>query len=516
VVALEVEMKEISKRFGEVQALDNISMKIGSGEIVGLVGENGAGKTTLMNILYGLYKADKGRIIVNGRETNIQSPKDAISHKIFMVHQHFKLIGNFTSLENIILGSTSGREDFKRMNLQVYRKRIEELMREHKLEIPLDEKVKNLPAGTQQRIEILKALYRMAELLILDEPTTNLTPQETDELLRSVLEMKKRGISVVLITHKIREIVETVDRVVVLRKGKLVGEVPKNEITPEKVVEMMVGRKVDLESELSNIIVPRAPGAEEAEILRIEGISTTGDEGIKLKDISLAVRRGEIFGIAGVSGNGQKELCETIMGIHRPIKGRIIYNGKDLSEADVKERIKQGFRFIPEDRMIDGSLPTMTLSENIILGFQNFEQFQRHGLLLYEKINESARKAIAEYEIRAPNEKIRVGKLSGGNIQKVVVARALLLEPGLLIAYNPTRGLDIGATEKILRQIVELRNSGVSIIMVSEDLDELMLVSDKIAVMYKGEIMGILSKESFDKSKIGLMMAGIREGGIGK
>ncbi|NAY89566.1 MAG: ATP-binding cassette domain-containing protein, partial [Desulfurococcales archaeon] len=314
---MEVEMKEISKRFGEVQALDNVSMKIGSGEIVGLVGENGAGKTTLMNILYGLYKADKGRIIVNGRETNIQSPKDAISHKIFMVHQHFKLIGNFTSLENIILGSTSGREDFKRMNLQVYRKRIEELMREHKLEIPLDEKVKNLPAGTQQRIEILKALYRMAELLILDEPTTNLTPQETDELLRSVLEMKKRGISVVLITHKIREIVETVDRVVVLRKGKLVGEVPKNEITPEKVVEMMVGRKVDLESELSNIIVPRAPGAEEAEILRIEGISTTGDEGIKLKDISLAVRRGEIFGIAGVSGNGQKELCETIMGIHR-------------------------------------------------------------------------------------------------------------------------------------------------------------------------------------------------------
>jgi simple sugar transport system ATP-binding protein len=223
VVLLEVEMREISKRFGEVQALDEVSLKINAQEIVGLVGENGAGKTTLMNILYGLYRADRGKILINGKEVNIQSPKDAISRKIFMVHQHFKLVRNFTALENIILGTTSGSADFKKLNIHEYRERIEKLMDEHKLEVPLDEKVKNLPAGTQQRIEILKALYRSAELLILDEPTTNLTPQETDELLRSVLEMKKRGISVVLITHKIREIVETVDRLVVLRRGTLVG-----------------------------------------------------------------------------------------------------------------------------------------------------------------------------------------------------------------------------------------------------------------------------------------------------
>ncbi|MGB9785409.1 MAG: ABC transporter ATP-binding protein [Fervidicoccaceae archaeon] len=509
---MEVEMREISKRFGEVQALDEVSLKINAQEIVGLVGENGAGKTTLMNILYGLYRADRGKILINGKEVNIQSPKDAISRKIFMVHQHFKLVRNFTALENIILGTTSGSADFKKLNIHEYRERIEKLMDEHKLEVPLDEKVKNLPAGTQQRIEILKALYRSAELLILDEPTTNLTPQETDELLRSVLEMKKRGISVVLITHKIREIVETVDRLVVLRRGKLVGELKKEELDPERIVEMMVGRKVDLESDIGKMISPVPTRKEGAVVLSIEELWTKGD-GIQLKGVSLRSHVGEILGIAGVSGNGQKELCETIMGIHKPIRGKIIFKGKDISGLSIEERIEAGFRFIPEDRIVDGSLPTMTLSENLILGYHTSGEFQRKGVLLYNKINELAKKAISEYEIRAPNEKVMVGKLSGGNIQKVVVARALLLPPELLIAYNPTRGLDVGATEKILKKLVELRNAGASVIFVSEDLDELMLVSDRIAVMYKGEIMGVLRREEFDKSKIGLLMAGLKEGG---
>lgn len=501
-------MIDIRKRFGEVQALDGVSLKIGAGEVVGLVGENGAGKTTLMNILYGLYRADSGKIIINGKEVKIQSPKDAISRKIFMVHQHFKLVRNFTALENIILGTTTGKNDFTKMDIRKYRERVEELMKEHKLEVPLEEKVKYLPAGIQQRVEILKALYRMAELLILDEPTTNLTPQETDELLRSVLAMKKRGISVVLITHKIREILETVDRVVVLRKGKKIGEMKKEEMDAEKIVEMMVGRKVDLESEIGGMTSIPAAG-ERTEVLRIEDLWARVGE-VDLKGISLATYSGEILGIAGVSGNGQKELCETIMGVHKQQKGKIFFKGKEISKLTIKDRIEAGFRFIPEDRLIDGSLPTMSISENLILGFQRFKEFQRRGFLLYNKMNENARKAISEYEIKAPSEQIRVGSLSGGNIQKVVVARALMLNPELIIAYNPTRGLDIGATERILKKLIELRNRGNSIIFVSEDLDELMLVSDRIAVMYKGEIAGILRREEFNKQRIGLLMAGVK------
>lgn len=509
VVSLEVEMRGISKRFGEVQALDNVSLDIHSGEILGLVGENGAGKTTLMNILYGLYKADKGDIFINGEKVEIKSPKDAILRKIFMVHQHFKLVGNFTALENIILGYSSGISDYKRLKISEHKAKINELMKQHNLFVPLDEKVKNLQAGIQQRIEILKALYRKAELLILDEPTTNLTPQQTEDLLKSVLEMKRKNISVVLITHKIREIVETVDRVVVLRKGKLVGEVNREGLSPERIAEMMVGRKIDLESELNNLILPRMKEDEE-EILKLENIWTRGD-GVSLKNITFSLHRKEILGVAGVSGNGQKELCETIIGIHRPTKGKIMFKGRDITKLSIRERFDLGFRFIPEDRLVDGSLPTMSISENLVLGYQNFKDFQNHGLLLYDKINERAKKAIEEFGIKTPNEKVRLGKLSGGNIQKVVVARALLISPEVLIAYNPTRGLDIGATEKILKKLIELRNSGSSIILVSEDLDELLMLSDRVVVMYKGEIIGSMKRGEFDKYRIGLLMIGIKE-----
>jgi len=506
---LEVEMQDITKRFGDVQALAGVSLRINPGEVLGLVGENGAGKTTLMNILFGLYRADSGRILINGEEVQIKSPRDSISRGIFMVHQHFKLVRNFTALENIILGTTRGMEDLSRLDLRRYRIIVEELMREHKLEVPLDEKVRDLPIGVQQRVEILKALYRQAELLILDEPTTNLTPQETEALLASVLEMKKRRISVVLITHKVKEVLETVDRVVVLRRGRVVGELWKGEMTAEKIVELMVGRRVDLHAELSRALEGGRPSDEE--VLRLEDLRTEGEE-VDLKGVSLSVRKGEILGIAGVAGNGQRELCEAIMGIAKTVGGRVIYKGTDFTKKSVRERIEAGFRFVPEDRVVDGSLPTMSLSDNVLLGYHWFGEFQKRGFLIYEKIDQMAKKAVEEYEIKAPGIRARVGRLSGGNIQKVVVARALAVSPELLVAYNPTRGLDVGMTEKILKKLIELRNSGVSIVLVSEDLDELMLVSDRIAVMYKGEIVGVLERGEFDKKRIGLLMAGVRGG----
>ncbi len=510
---MKVVMKNISKRFGDVQALDNITITINPGEILGLLGENGAGKTTLMNILYGLYRADSGEIIINNEKARIRSPEDAISYGIFMVHQHFKLIPNFTALENIIIGSVKGVKSLHRMNLKKEKEKIEELMKEHGLNVPLDEKIRDLPLGVQQRVEILKALYRGASLLILDEPTTNLTPQEADELIETARNMKEKGLSVVFITHKIREIMEAVDRVVVLRKGKFIGEMKREEFDVSKLVEMMVGRKVDLEELLPSLKhYESSESKERMVLLRAENVWVE-EKGIPVvKGVTLEVRSGEILGIAGVAGNGQREFTEALFGAQRVSKGRIFIGDEEITNKSPKENVKRGLRFIPEDRLRDGVLPTMTVAENIVLGYHHMEPFAKGLFLNIKKIREEAKRMIVEYEIKTPSERGIAGRLSGGNIQKLMIARAFALQPKLLIAYTPTRGLDIGMTEKVLKRFIEVRNNGGGVLFVSEDLDQLMLVSDRIAVMYKGEIMGIVERKDFSKEKIGLLMMGIKPG----
>ncbi len=502
-------MRGISKRFGDVQALDNVSITIEPGEVLGLLGENGAGKTTLMNILFGLYKPDSGEILVDGRKVRIRSPKDAISLGIFMVHQHFKLIMNFTALENIILGTERGVRSLKKMRLEEARKRIEEIMREHNLTVPLDAKVRELPVGVQQRIEILKALYRGAQLLILDEPTTNLTPQESEELIKTCRSMASKGISIVFITHKIREIMEVVDRVIVLRRGKVVGTMKREELDADKLVEMMVGRRVRLEELLPSLEAYKRD-IEKKPLLIVENL-WVHEKGVPVvKNVSFSVHSGEILGIAGVAGNGQRELAEALFGSLKPSKGRIIVGGREITGDSPKKNVVRGLRFIPEDRMRDGVLPTMSVAENLVLGYHHIPPFASRLGLNTKIITETARRLIVEYEIRTPHEKQVAGRLSGGNIQKLMIARAMAMRPRVLIAYTPTRGLDIASTEKVLRKMIEIRNSGGAVVFISEDLDQLMLVSDRIAVMYKGEIMGVLERREFSKERIGLLMMGIR------
>jgi ABC-type uncharacterized transport system ATPase subunit len=506
-----VEMKNISKRFGEVQALDNVSIEIHGGEVLGLLGENGAGKTTLMNILYGLYKADSGEILIDGKRVRIKSPSDAISHGIFMVHQHFKLIPNFTALENIIIGFVKGFKSLRRIDIQSEKKKIEELMKDHGLSVPLESYVRELPLGVQQRIEILKALYRGAQLLILDEPTTNLTPQESEELIHTVHEMKKRGLSVVFITHKIPEILEAVDRVVVLRKGRVMGGMKREEIEVPKLIEMMVGRRVELEDLLPSLKKYEAKeGGERPTVLKVQNLTIT-EKGVKVvKNVSFEVRAGEILGIAGVAGNGQRELSEAIYGSRKVDSGKIIFLDEDITNFSPKENVKRGLRFIPEDRLRDGVLPTMSVAENIVLGYHHIEPYNKKSFLDYNAVKRDARKMIKEYDIKTPSETAIAGRLSGGNIQKLMIARSFVKRPKLLIAYTPTRGLDIGMTEKVLKKMIEVRNNGDSVIFVSEDLDQLLLISDRIAVMFKGEIMGVVGRKEFDKEKIGMLMMGIR------
>ena len=387
-------MRGISKRFGDVQALDIVTLEIREAEVLGLLGENGAGKTTLMNILYGLYRPDSGEIFIDGNPVRINSPRDAISHGILMVHQHFKLIPSFTALENIIIGHKRGVASLRRVNVEEERARIEEIARRHRLEVPLHARVRDLPLGVRQRIEILKALYRGARLLILDEPTTNLTPQESEELMRSVRRIRGEGVSVVLITHKIREVEEAVDRVVVLRKGRVVGIVPRDKMDSRKLVEMMVGRPVELE-----LAVPEGRPRGSV-LLRVEGLRVEENGTPILDGVSLEVREGEILGIAGVAGNGQRELLEAVFGALRPAGGRVVYMGEDVTLLGPREKLRRGMAFIPEDRLRDGVLPTMTVAENIILGYHSGPPYTRGWFIEEERVRSTARRAIEEYEVR--------------------------------------------------------------------------------------------------------------------
>lgn len=511
-----VRLEGIYKRFGDVEALKGVTLDIFTGQILGLLGENGAGKTTLMNVLFGLYKPDAGRIYVGERLVKIKSPAHAIRLGIFMVHQHFKQVSNYTVLENIAIGMTSGFGSIKLMNLSELEKKVNEIMGYSGLYVNLREKIKNLPLGVRQRVEILKALVRGVKILILDEPTTNLTPQEVDTLFAALKNLVKRGLGIVFITHKLHEVMAVADEVAVLRSGVLLGRFKRSDVDKATLVKLMVGERIDLEKSIifrelrpSNTFTQEKTTSNSQELLRVEDLSLKDRLGTTiLEGISFSLFKNEILGIAGVSGNGQRELVEVLFGIRKPTSGKILLDRVDITNSSIRDRILMGFFYIPEDRLSEGVSPTLSVMENLVLGI-HINYSTKKLLVDFKRIKNEAAQLIKKYEIKTPDMTTYASKLSGGNIQKLMIARAFHARPKVLIAHNPTRGLDIATTEKVLNEVLNLKNAGSGILYVSEDLDELMLISDRIAVMYKGRLVGYLPRDKFDKYEIGKLMTGM-------
>jgi simple sugar transport system ATP-binding protein len=500
-----VEMRGITKRFPGVLALDNVDFNIGSGEIVALLGENGAGKTTLMNILYGLYTADKGIILVDDREVSIRSPRDAINLGINMVHQQFMLIDEFTVLENLVLGSRLIGASLD------YRKAIDEvgkLAKELGFEVPLYRRIKELSAGEKQRVEIIKALLRKPRLLILDEPTSVLTPQETRELFNLLRKLREMGISIVFISHKLNEVMEIADRIVVLRRGRKVGEVLRDEANPIILAKMMVGKETLISLSKKDVKYPDV-------ILLVEDLSIRSEDGrLVVKNATLRVKKGEIVGIAGVAGNGQRELTEAIYGLRKVSSGRILVGNTDVTHMPIRRRLEIGISYIPQERVRYGVIRSFSILENILLDRfeENMFSIKRVPLLKlldYNSISKYTEELVRRYEIVTPHIRERAGALSGGNIQRLILARELERLPKILIAEEPTAGLDIKATEYVRQKLLDLKASGVGILLISSDLTEIFQLSDVIAVMYGGEIVGVFKPEEISYEDIGLYMTGV-------
>jgi len=495
-----VEMKDIVKRFPGVLANDQVDFTIWRGEIQGLLGENGAGKTTLMNVLYGLYQPDGGEIYFEGRKVQIRTPRDAIRLGIGMVHQHFMLIPRLTVAENILLGLKSPREPF--LTIEGAEERILHLSTEYGLKVNPRARIWELSVGEQQRVEILKALYRNTKLLILDEPTAVLTPREVEKLFEALNRMKKQGYAIVFITHKLKEVKEITDRVTVLRNGKVVSTLVTEETTESQLARLMVGREVSFQ--ISRPVVPKGQ-----RVLEVQDLWVLNDKGLDaVKKVSFSIQEGEIFGIAGVSGNGQKELIEALVGLRKVEGGRIWIREKDLTNAPPQKILEQGVGYIPEDRLKVGLATRLSVAENLILKRYRDPELSKGGLFRPEKIKSYAKGLIDRFDIKTPSLDTPASKLSGGNLQKLVLAREISQEPRLLLAAQPTRGLDVGATEYIQAKLLEQKQKGTAILLVSEDLDEVLNLSDRIAVMYEGQMVGIVSAEEADRQKIGLMMAG--------
>ena len=498
-----VTVKEVTKAFGTNLALDRANFDIFPGEVQALLGENGAGKTTLMNVLSGLYRPDSGTILIEGNQVRIRSPKEALDLGINCVHQHFQLVDNFTVFENVVLGGIRAAGKTERIS----REDILRLGEERDLPVTLDAKVKGLQMGQRQRVEILKALIRKPKVLLLDEPTTNLVPQEVDDLLKTMRMLVKEGIGVVFITHKIKEAMSVSDRVTILRHGKNVGSHAVTEVTERNLVELMIG------SAAESIAVPVQEGrAEEAAeerlpLLEVSNVTLQDKkEGVLLNGINLKLYPGEILGVAGVAGNGQKSLVETIACVRNPTKGSIKIAGTEVSRFNASAAMNMGLNYIPEDRMHDGILPGMSVAENLLLSHQEKDPYSKSAILQGKEIEKMAENSIATYRIKAEGSRINAATLSGGNIQKLLVARALLSSPKILVAHNPTRGLDVNTTNFVLNSLISLKAGGGGILFVCEDLDELMSVCDRITVLFKGEIQGTLGRKEFDKYKIGSMM----------
>jgi len=499
-----VEMRAIVKRFPGVLANDCVDFDINSGEVHALLGENGAGKSTLMKILYGLYRQDNGDILVNGQKVEIHSPSDAIRMGIGMIHQHFMLVQSLTVAENVALGLRSSRgflTDLDRVS-----RRIGELAQTYGLEVDPEAYIWQLSVGQQQRVEIIKALYRGASLLILDEPTAVLTPQEVDELFITLRQMTKEGHALIFISHKLHEVLSISDRVTVLRDGRVVGSQQTANTTRNDLAQMMVGRPVDLHSETEEV-------ARGEVRLRLENVwAQSNRETPALRGVSLEVCSGEILGLAGVSGNGQRELAEVINGLRPTTQGKIYLDNRDVSGLTPGALTALGLSYIPEERMRDGVIKEFTVAENLILREHHKPPYSNSGFLNLRYIAERSKELISSYNVKTPSEETLVNNLSGGNIQKLVLAREISRQPRVVIAAQPTRGLDIGATEYVHQRLLEQRRAGTAILMISEDLDEILALADRVAVIYEGQIMDILPRAEASPERLGLLMAGIRDG----
>ncbi|RME46804.1 MAG: ABC transporter ATP-binding protein [Chloroflexi bacterium] len=494
-----VSMRGIVKRFPGVVANDHVDLEVRAGEIHALLGENGAGKSTLMNILSGLYRADAGEIYVHGRRVDIGSPRDAINLGIGMVHQHFMLVEPMTVIENIMLGLDG--VGFVPATDQI-RQEIRELSAQYGLQVDPDAYIWQLSVGEQQRVEILRLLHRGADILILDEPTAVLTPQEADDLGRTLRQMAEEGKAVIFITHKLNEVMDFSHRVTVLRAGKNVDTLVTADTTPEELARLMVGREVLFQLEKKD----RPPGEV---VLSVQGLEALNDKGLPaLKGVTFQVHEGEILGIAGVAGNGQRELAEVITGLRPATAGRVEVRGQNVTNRSPDRVIAIGVSHVPEDRLGMGLVPNLPVSDNLAMKGYRSEPLSRGPFLVRQAIREFAERLIALFDIATPGPATPVKLLSGGNLQKTILAREITAGRGLMVAVHPTHGLDVGATETVRKTLLEQRNEGAAILLISEDLDELLAISDRIAVMYEGEIMGVVDAEGANVEELGLMMAG--------
>lgn len=497
-----LQARGITKRFPGVLANDKVDFDLRKGEIHVLLGENGAGKTTLMNILYGLYNQDEGEMFVHGKPVKVNNPNDSIALGIGMVHQHFMLVPVFTVAENVMLGDETTRNGF--LDRKTVSAKVKELSHQYSLDVDPDALVGQLPVGVQQRVEIVKTLYRDAQILILDEPTAVLTPQEAEELFVIMRGLTERGVSIIFITHKLKEVLAVSDRITVMRAGRVVGTVTPEEMNEAKLASMMVGREVILK-------VKKGEAKPKEEILKVEDLYVQDDRGLEtVRGVSFEVRQGEILGIAGVQGNGQTQLAEALTGLRATKSGWVTLSGQDVTGKTPRPIIETGLAHIPEDRQRHGLVLGYSVADNMVLCNYYLPPFAKGMALQQEAVDANARKLIEEFDVRTPSPFVPTSKLSGGNQQKVIVARELSRDVKLLIASQPTRGLDVGSIEYIHKEIILMRDRGIGVLLISAELDEIMALSDRIAVMYRGQIVATVDSKTATREQLGLWMAGLQ------
>ncbi len=496
-----LEAKGITKRFPGVIACGRINLTLHEGEILALLGENGAGKSTLMNILYGLYHPDEGEVWIKGEKVDLQGPRDAIDRGVGMVHQHFQLVPVMTVAENVVLGSEIvGLVD--RLDKNEARKQVAELSEQYGLKLDPRALIEDLPVGMQQRVEIIKALYRHADILILDEPTAVLTPQEANELFRAMRNLTERGVSIIFITHKLKEVLAVADSIGVLRRGEMVGTVDPAEATEASLAALVVGREVILQVEIS--------GADPGEsMVQIQNLVVRDDrDQLAVKGLDLDIRSGEILGVAGVQGNGQRELIEALTGLRHAEAGNILLDGEDITNLTPRKVTQKKVAHIPEDREKHGLIMTYSIADNMVLNQYYEAPFSRHGVINHEAIRKNGQELVEKYDVRTPSVMTLAGSLSGGNKQKVIVAREFSRPVKLLIANQPTRGLDVGSIEFIHKQIIKQRDEGVAVLVVSAELEEVLGLADRVAVIFDGKIVKTLPISEASRERVGLLMAG--------
>ena len=499
----ELRVEHITKRFPGVLASDDISLSVGEHQILALVGENGAGKTTLMNIIMGLYQPDEGKIFINGQEVQLKTPNDAFDCGIGMVHQQYMLVPNMTVLENIALGMKNSWKGIK-VDLQMVREKVTEISEKYGLKVDPDAYIWQLAVGEQQRVELVKTLCLGAKFLILDEPTSALTPQETDELI-ALLKNMSSELSIIFISHKLNEVKALSDKVSILRHGRVVFEGSTADYTPKQIAALMTGHEVEINANTED------PSQGEAALV-IKDLCVRSDRGfLALDHVNLEVRSGEIIGLAGVSGNGQRELAEAINGIRKTESGTIEFFGKQIQNLTPGQVIETGMGYIPEERNTEGIVPSMSVKENIILKDSETEKFSKNHILKNKVIEDTSNQLREQFDIRCPGIHTAAGSLSGGNIQKVILAREIARNPKFLVCVYPIRGLDMGAAEFIHKELLKLRKSGVGILLISEELEEIMNLSDRIAVIFKGQNQAVLEKGEATTDKLGILMAGVKE-----